>query len=363
MPKQQDAAAAPIIQLPPGPPRPHAILAVPPLSTFNGEAFRVWKRKMDDTFDWMELDDEAAKIKAIKLRLEGPLRESFDSFRPDQIDTPDHVFSAIQELCCQTAQAERVEVMEKIRIMAMPPGGLKQLIADVDNLKAKAARLQLNLPLEQYSHLLLRVVSGVNPSLAGFIQATQDTTNYQNIREALLRCAASIIPGLSMSPVPNSTPNSLSSAPDPLLAAMYNMSNKFDKMMSAGPRSAAGAGLKWQTGMKPCRWCGGRHLHRECQKSKNNPSRQSTSTPQQSRQQPGVGRFFNRNDKSKQKCFVCGKLGHVKKDCRVRQTMAMMRNTVPSQQTMAGNLPQPPTGYQDQFALYPPPATTPPSFL
>ena len=99
---------------------------------------------------------------------------------------------------------------------------------------------------------------------------------------------------------------------DPLLAAINRLSSQVGQLKSGkqtgnptGNQTTNFSKFKWKDGMALCRYCQGKHLHKDCLKRPGQPFQGQ----QGGQQQTPSGKFF------KGKCFKCQQQGHRANKC------------------------------------------------
>jgi len=161
---------------------------VPVLREFQEEPYREWKTALEDGFEVVALDNEAKRIQVIKIKTAGKVRLSLKQLA--NAATYDEVIAHLEKLALPDQGAERQSLLSEL-MEYLPPAGasLKHIITDIDNIIGKSDRLGIALPMDLFSHAVLRVMKrdAALKQLAVFFESTHDLTDYGRLRTSVLR--------------------------------------------------------------------------------------------------------------------------------------------------------------------------------
>ena len=127
-------------------------------------------------------------------------------------------------------------------------GDPKELVHQLDKIKAKDDILQLKLPNDMYSACALKALGTVNEELVNYLRSSIDLSDYANLRKHLQRMRSS-------KTMTKQEPR------DPLMAMMAQMMSKMPRDTRKKQPT-----LSWKPGMGKCKHCDGNHLHKDCKK-------------------------------------------------------------------------------------------------
>jgi len=257
-------------------------LAVDKLRELEEQSFRTWATAMKDAYASSGAKPETlpdARLIAIALgRTGGLVREQIKSFPQTATDSYDHLVAELEKQCCNTKATDRSLILQQLKTLDLQKG-IKSLVTQTDQLRVRAMELNFALPDEEFTLAMLSALAKGHPDLSNFIEISNDTSDFLQIRGAILRLAShrqflASSSSSSSSPLPGSSiPHSTSTDGD-ILAAIQRLSKEVKEVKNRttnyNPNFKRGKFQQHSQQDKkrpppaPCPRCGANHWLSDC---------------------------------------------------------------------------------------------------